>query len=294
MYSLYRSFLFIILTFIGIICWSTPAFSSSNRLDSTNRQTFSLPTPPLPPTPPPLPSLHPTQPSKPSLPSVPTPPPNPLEWLIEESFSSPNTSLTYNGSAYPDYTTGEAVLTQATGAYAGSLFFEKTVNTTHTVSEFDFRIEVLDQPGADGFTFAILQGVDPTYLGNGGADLGYTPIPPSTIKGLAIEFDTHNNYGVDAYSDNHVGVNINESHYSVITSSTLPRLEDNGTFHVEIVIKNGKIVGIYLSNDSINYPRTQVISYHSDSLESFWGHAGFTAGVGAFRNRFIIDNWKLR
>lgn len=214
---------------------------------------------------------------------------------IDEDFSSDNPNFTYNGVAHRDSFTEEGLLSVVCCGYRGSIFYNEPINTAQFNAEFDFRIEKLDPAGADGFTFAFIKNGSPTYLGNGGGDLGYVPRRGSLpIEGFAIEFDVHNNYGPDQFSDNHIGVDVNGDRNSVYLNSNIPILEDNGTFHVEIKIRGGKHIEVVLENESINYPKTKVVDYTIKDMKPFKGVVGFTGGVGAFRDLFFIDNFRLQ
>ncbi|MDO8551257.1 MAG: hypothetical protein Q7S03_01060 [bacterium] len=216
--------------------------------------------------------------------------------IINEDFSFDNPNFTLNGLAHRDPLNEELVLTDTCCGYAGSMFYNTPINTSHLNAEFDFRIDRIDPGGADGFTFTIIDSDSPTFLGTGGGGLGYSH--DASMRSLAVEFDVHKNPGVD-FDWTHIGVDLNGNLESVNIAQNVPEgeefLEDQGTFHTEILLREGgKRIIVYLGNESINYPRTKIIDYVMEDVKPFRGLVGFTAGIGAFRDYFFIDNFTLQ
>jgi hypothetical protein len=213
--------------------------------------------------------------------------------LISEEFETDNANFSYNSDAHRDNTTGEMILMSECCGNAGSVFYNDSFNTSTFSVEFDFKIKQYSPDGADGFTFAVIDSsLGSNWLGLGGGGLGYKTLDP--VKSFAVEFDVHKNPGID-YDYNHIGIDMGGNMESVaLAQGFIPDMEDNGTFHVEINVKGGKFITVYLTNDSIGYPRTKIIDYKMEGMMPFDGLFGFTGGAGAFRDEFIIDSLKIQ
>lgn len=210
---------------------------------------------------------------------------------IEESFNTENSDFTYNGQAYRDNLNGLVNLSPC--CYSGSVFYNNPINTAQFNASFDLEIIRLDSAGADGFTFAVIDSQDPTYLGGGGGGLGYSQTPPGQIGGFAIEFDVHKNN--EEPDGNHIALMIAGDRLgSIYLTGDIPELEDNGMFHAEISLKGGKKLEIYLENESIGYTKRKVVDYTIEGMSPFKGLVGFTGGIGLFRSLFYVDNFKLQ
>jgi hypothetical protein len=208
---------------------------------------------------------------------------------FQDDFSSVNPNLVFNYSGRVDPMNEVAILTETTNAgEKGSFFYTQPVKTNRLHAEFDFKIDSLDPIGADGFTFAVIDSLNPYSIGGSGGDMGY-----KGLSGLAIEFDIHWNPENYDSSGNHIALDINGSVESLVINNSIPILQDNGLFHAEIDIMGGKNIVVYLSNDSIGYPKTKIIDYQIQNFDQFIGLAGFTGSHGSASAKQIIDNFYL-
>lgn len=194
-------------------------------------------------------------------------------------------AFTITGDAFQDLGTGRLVVTPL-GAYRrGSFFWTQSVpDLTYFQASFDFWIGGGSAylGGADGLTFAFVPG--PTLLGSAGGDLGYTG-----MGGYAIEIDTYYNGEKGDPSENHIGVVQGSSANHLYTTSSIPEIEDAGWFHCEVYFAYGH-VQVFLSNESIAYPRTQVVDFTIPDYTPCEARLGFTASSGAGWNDHLIDN----
>jgi fibronectin type 3 domain-containing protein len=112
---------------------------------------------------------------------------------LSTGFSGAGSLLTLNGSA--KINGAFLQLTDGGPSEAASAFTSNRLDVTNFNTQFSFQIQ---NATADGFTFTI-QGVGPTALGGGGAQLGYgaaaAPGPAGITNSVAIKFDIYNNAG---------------------------------------------------------------------------------------------------
>jgi hypothetical protein len=203
---------------------------------------------------------------------------------VNENFDSPLNPAAYiiSGDALQDTFNGDFVVTPALEYQAGSIFLSQQVTQlTHFVASFDFQIGGGD--GADGMTFAIIPG--PDLLGRDGGYLGY-----DGLGGYAIEFDTFKNSSES--SENHIAVIRDDVFNHLYSTDNIPELEDNGWFHCDITFSGGSIK-VFLENESIAYPPTEIIDFDIPSYIPFNAYLGFTAGTGGDGNNHIVDNLKI-
>lgn len=232
------------------------------------------------------------------------------------------TTVTYNGFANPSglttvgdsafVSTGDGTvlrLTPASGGQAGSAYSTSaiTLGTNATFStSFQFR---LTSPGgigaADGFTFILA--ASSSGLGVGGGGIGIEGVDNS----VAIEFDTFNNggndntLGLDANSNNHVGLDINGN----VSSSQLAYVYglqscafgttnngclSNGQLWTATISYNGTNLSASLYDPSAGTTFNALSSVAID-IGSILGtnsaFVGFTSATGSgFENHDIV-NW---
>ena len=202
------------------------------------------------------------------------------------------TGLRLNGSAA--IASNVLRLTPAQGNQAGTAFLNNAyaVNAdTSFQSRFQFRIGG-GTGGADGFTFLLQNNAAGAgFLGSGGGALGYAA---TGAGGLAIEFDTYNNGGIDP-NDNHIGINLNGSLSSVVTA-TAPFDLNAGTPLNAWVEYNGSnnLLQVFLSNTTAK-PTTALLSRTVDLPAVVGGttFVGFSAGTGGLFNTHDIENWEF-
>jgi hypothetical protein len=145
-------------------------------------------------------------------------------------------------------------------------------------AHFAFRISDPINGGADGLVFVLQSSpAGASALANNGGGLGYAGMAPS----LGIEFDTWDNGpAADAYSSNHVGININGSVASV-TSAPVSSIEDGVVRHVWVDY-DGSQLEVRLSTAPVK-PADAILTYSVD-LGAILGtgdaYVGFTSGTG--------------
>ncbi len=146
-----------------------------------------------------------------------------------------------------------------------------------------------DGQGADGLVF-VVQTQSNQYGGSGGG-IGYAGIPNS----VGIEFDTYNNGAGDAWSGNHVGIDINGNLNSAVLQPIGTRLNNGSTWHAWVDY-NGftKQLEVRLSQNATR-PAAATLSYNID-LPAVLGQTnafvGFTSGTGGGGTHDIL-NWQL-
>lgn len=130
--------------------------------------------------------------------------------------------------------------------------------------------------GADGMTFSIIDGAQPTSVnGGGGGKLGYGGLP-----GVAVALDTFQ--GVGDPSANFVGLATSATGEGLnyqVTDTSIPTLR-NATTHVDVVITGGRlrvfVAGREVIDTTVTLPPTVRI--------------GFTAGTGGLADAHSACN----
>ncbi|MEP7060971.1 MAG: L-type lectin-domain containing protein [Betaproteobacteria bacterium] len=154
---------------------------------------------------------------------------------------------------------------------------------------FTFRISGSQFGGADGFAF-VVQPVSST-VGAGGGGLGYGGIPTS----LGVEFDTWNNGTVlGDPSDNHVGIDLDGSVFSVQTANVTATLDDGSVFYAWIDY-DGSTLELRLSKSPVR-PATPILVRAIDlagTLGTTSAYVGFTSGTGAAYSNHDILSWRF-
>jgi len=185
-------------------------------------------------------------------------------------------------------------LTPATSGSAGSVFTTSKFDIRGFHTDFSFTI----LPGAgpplqNGFTFCV-QGQAPTFLGNGGVDLGYGT-GGTGPNSLAVSFDVFFQGG----SNSHTGgyTNGNSPDTSGTGTSTLPAVDfrNGDTFNVDIVYDGATL--IVTTTDTGTGQAVQQ-AYNPVDLPTLLGGAttafiGFTGATGSTGGSAVqtVTNW---
>lgn len=223
--------------------------------------------------------------------------------LLYNDFSNP-AGLQINGNAgapvLDDANRSVLRLTPAWFGQSGSAFSTSTVSLAADASfssAFRFRMYNLygwdgSGYGADGIAF-VVQTVANNVGGSGGG-LGYFGIPSS----VGVEFDTWNNGGGDAFSSNHVGIDLNGS----VNSSALAAVAtdmNNGSVWSAWVDYNGATDLLELrlaEGGNASRPAAAYLTYVVD-LPTILGttdaYVGFTAATGAAYENHDILAWQF-
>lgn len=148
--------------------------------------------------------------------------------------------------------------------------------------------------GPSGLVF-VVQGDDPNFLGNSGADLGYAGVS----RAMAVEFDTALDLAVSDRSGNHVSVHTagagpvsaNESD-AIDSSNVLGMLDDGGLHSVRLVYVPGAL-SVYV--DDLVVPTQQFpIDLGTDlGLSGGLAWVGFTAATGSTGQLHEVLSWSF-
>lgn len=197
--------------------------------------------------------------------------------FICEQFNSPPAQASFNGATFYDSTRREARLTSNTDYQRGSIFFTPTTLIDRFTATFQLRID--GQDGADGMTFAVIEG-GANSLGQVGAGLGYENI---SGRSFAIEFDTFPNDGFDSSAKPHVGLNVNGSVTSIATAG-LPLFQGQSNLTVRVVFDRGN-VEVFLPSNPAPVLRATITNW-----TPFAGRFGFTAATGQKTQIHAVDS----
>ncbi len=200
------------------------------------------------------------------------------------TFDSGTSGFTTFGNASPY--SGSVQLTAPEPGQVGSIFLNKTLNSSRFTASFDFRNTepLYSVYGGDGITFAW---VTTQGIGGGGGELGFTG-----LDGYMVEFDTYWNAGYDPpdtlygpYGDDTDHIAVATSVASPLAYSNTPEMEESGWHHVDIAFNNGQI---QVQMDGVEYIN-HVIAGYSGSEAYF----GFTGSTGASSSRQLVDNFEI-
>jgi hypothetical protein len=138
--------------------------------------------------------------------------------------------------------------------------------------------------------FAIV--TDPNSLGVGGGGFGWYGVTP----GLAVEFDTFENFENSDPDGNHVGIDLNGGLVSVAANAVASRMNDGGLF-CSWVEYNGvtKVLEARLAQ-STSRPANPLLAYFVDLpalLRTTDAVMGFGAGTGFATNQHEIVSWQV-
>ena len=225
--------------------------------------------------------------------------------ILYNDFSS-SAGLQLNGNAALAVDNGGRNVLRVTpdmGGQSGSAFSTNAVSLASNASfstAFRFRIYTTTGGGAcdgqgcgaDGIVFAV-QTVSNT-AGGGGGGIGYQGLQNS----VGIEFDTWNNGAGDAYSSNHVGVDLNGNMNSVVLANVANEM-NNGNIWSAWIDYNGanNLLELRLAEGAnAARPTSALLSYTVD-LINYLGtsnaYVGFTSGTGAAWDNHDILAWQF-
>lgn len=223
------------------------------------------------------------------------------------SFNYPNfnstSGLSLNGNATT--ASGALRLTSVGGQASSTYFSQPVVLTSGFTTTFQFRINAVSNPPADGLAFLVQTGPSDA-IGSAGGGIGYNGIPGS----LAVEFDTYCNasdFGDEACSGgsfaNHVGVQSSvgsaansadhrTSSRIALNNSPGFNIADGNTHTVEIAYAGNvltvKVDGAVIVNPSVN------IASRLDVAPGGTVRFGFTGATGANSQVTDVLNWSLQ
>lgn len=210
---------------------------------------------------------------------------------------SDTAGLTLNGNAAK---AGSSLrVTPANYSQSGSAWSTTTIalnNLSSFSTYFEFRITEsggstdVDGWGADGIVFAVQTMAN--NVGGGGGGIGFDGIAHS----VGIEFDTWNNGYQDAYSGNHVGVDLNGSMTSHALATVGTRMNNGGIWYSWIDYNGtSQLLEVRLS-DTPTRPTSAILNDTVD-LSSVLGSpdafVGFTSGTGAAFGNHDILTWQF-
>lgn len=212
---------------------------------------------------------------------------------ISYSDFSSTAGLQINGNAFQNG--NKLTLTPATYSQGGSAFSTSKVSLAanasfSTVFKFDIQDRGGLAGGADGLTFTMQ--TNSNTVGGSGGGIGYAGIPNS----VAVEFDTYDNG--EPGGSNHVGIDVNGSMNSVVSSGFLSPDFDNGAFWWAWVDYDGVIQKLDVRwSQTSTRPLAAMLSASGLDLPTILGsnqvYVGFTAGTGAGYGQHNIDSWNF-
>jgi hypothetical protein len=229
--------------------------------------------------------------------------------LVTYNGFSDTTGLSLAGSA-ATVTTADGKVLRLTGAgpnQGGAAYRTVPItlgaNATFSTT-FQFR---LTNPGgsnpADGFTFLLSDTA--SGLGAFGIGLGL----PNPSRSVAIEFDTYNNAAIDAYSGNHIGIDVNGNVASTYVTSVYG-VSDCGlpsNYQAAGCMANGDLWSVTIGYDGSKLTTTifdpakgsafTAISDYAIDIAQILGtntaYVGFTSATGGGWENHDIVNWRF-
>jgi hypothetical protein len=186
-------------------------------------------------------------------------------------------------------------LTPALGSQGGSAFSQTTVGLASNASFSTlFTFEILNRGGlangADGLTFTVQ--TNASTVGGAGGGIGYQGLPNS----VAVEFDTYDNgeFG----GSNHVGIDVNGSMSSIVSTPFLAPDFDNGALWWAWVDYNGATQQMDVRwAQNATRPAAAMLSAIGLDLPTILGssnvYVGFTSGTGAGWGEHNITSWNF-
>lgn len=211
--------------------------------------------------------------------------------LSYPDFSS-TAGLQVNGNAFRNGS--KLTLTPALGNQSGSAFSLTTIALSSNASfSTVFSFEILGRGGldngADGLTFTIQ--TNASNVGGLGGGIGYAGISNSA----AVEFDTYNN--AEPGGSNHVGIDLNGSVTSVVSTPQLPIDFDNGGVWFAWVDYDGATQSLQARWSQSNVRPVGAMLSTSVDLASILGspnvYVGFTSGTGGGWGEHNILSWNF-
>lgn len=175
---------------------------------------------------------------------------------------------------------------------SGSAFSTSAISLDSNASfstAFQFRFTDQQNSGADGIVF-VVQTVANT-AGGGGGGIGYDGLSNS----VGIEFDNWFNGGVDP-NENHVGIDLNGSVNSVVTSTAIADLDSGATFTAWVDYDGvNDLLEVRVNTTGVR-PVASLLSLTVD-LVTVLGQTnafvGFTSGTGAAGADHDILSWQF-
>jgi hypothetical protein len=164
-----------------------------------------------------------------------------------------------------------------------SAFFTAPVNIQQFSTGFDFQ---LTNPNADGITFAI-QGMGPTLLGGGGANLGYGSMGNS----VAVKFDLYNDAGEGADSTGLYTDGAPPTIPATDLSSTGINLHSGDIFNAQLAY-NGAALTVMITDTVTGASATQNYIVNIPSMVGGpTANVGFTGSTSGSTATEDILNW---
>jgi hypothetical protein len=205
-----------------------------------------------------------------------------------------NTSgLSINGNAVQNG--AKLRLTPALNNQSGSVFSTNPISLglNASFSTF-FAFEILGRGGldngADGLTFTVQ--TNSNSVGGIGGGIGYEGIPNS----MAVEFDTYNNS--EFGGSNHVGIDLNGSVTSVVSTAQIAPDFDNGLVWYAWVDYNGLTNVLQARWSPTNVRPVAAMLSHTVNLPTVLGSnnafVGFTSGTGGGFGEHNILSWAFQ
>lgn len=207
-------------------------------------------------------------------------------------FSS-TVGLQINGNAFQNGS--KLTLTPANFNQGGSAFSTNTVSLAanasfSTVFNFDIQSRGGLAGGADGLTFTMQ--TNSNTVGSTGGGIGYAGIANS----VAVEFDTYDNG--EPGGSNHVGIDVNGSMNSIVSSGFLSPDFDNGGYWWAWADYDGVTQRLDVRwSQTSSRPLAPMLSALGLDLPTILGstnvYVGFTSGTGSGYGQHNIDSWNF-
>ncbi len=211
--------------------------------------------------------------------------------LIDEDFTAAHASQWQcNGSAA--FNAGALGLTPAQTNQAGTAFFATQFLSGDFRAYFDLAITG-EPEGGEGVTFLWSRNVTAAgALGGTGGALGFWE---GSIAGYAVELDAAATASFGDTSENHAGLDDSRSadKHSLATFDLPIALEGTGTFHVEVVCRQG-LVTATLTNPSRGYGPVQVLQHQIPNYIAGQAFFGFSGATGSLVSEQRVDNFLLQ
>ena len=215
--------------------------------------------------------------------------------LVFPDFTDPRPlCLTDDAHILPNGGAPSLQLTAAQFDHMGCAMSDRRLGIARFSTAFSFRIPGRQyyfedvEEGGDGFVFvvdAVTPVLKPERFGHG---IGYADNPSS----VAVEFDTHKNFGPWEVSSNHLGLDVDGDIASVAVADIGPRWDD-GQLWFAWIDYDGTTLEVRASRTDAR-PANPLLAYAIDipsAIGSDRAHVGFTASTGASVEAPEILSW---